>query len=191
MVGEAGDGRAGDKSYKYIPTALCRYLGIGARDDQDTQDYGCDDAVSCLDQVFVQRDIARRKPALRVGKWDAVAELSLISGMCVYAAFNVENDEMVRGRIHAGGQDSLVRAGYWRRIVEGFKRQNGLRDEICSPGSYPLLGDYCPACRTNFSRRSNTQYPGPAYLQKQIFHLILVCKRGDNSKLLDDRATDT
>ncbi|QBL75906.1 putative capsid protein [Solenopsis midden virus] len=142
FISESDDGSPGDKHLRYIPSGLCRYLGYAAREDGDTIRYGSDDAVTCLDQIFVDRDTARAKPALRVGRWDSGAELGMLSGICVYSAFDRENHEMVRSRIHAGGTDSLQRSGYWRRITESFKRQNGLRDEIASPGSYVMLGDY-------------------------------------------------
>ncbi|UQS94388.1 MAG: putative capsid protein [Corcyphos virus 1] len=139
---EGDDGSPSDKTVRYLPSGLCRYIGLPARQDDDVVNYGDADATTSLDHIFVDLDTAQAKPAVRVGRWDAIAELGMVSGMCVYSAFNKENHEMVKGRIHAGGMDSLCRAGYWRRILETFKRQNGLRDEIASPGSYVLLGDY-------------------------------------------------
>lgn len=81
-------------------------------------------------------------PALRIGKWDNMAELGIVSGFAVYNAFDTENKERLISRLNAGGMDSLNRVAYWRRIIEMWKRQNGIRDEIASPGSYDNLDNY-------------------------------------------------
>ncbi|APG76010.1 hypothetical protein 1 [Shuangao toti-like virus] len=130
------------KEYKYMPTGFARQCGITLRNSIGIDNYGSNDAVTCLDHVFVKRADARSTPVLRIGRWDCMSELGVASGFAVYNSFDTENKDRVISRISAGGMDSLLRAAYWRRIVEMWKRQNGIRDEIASPGSYPNLDNY-------------------------------------------------
>lgn len=130
------------KDYKYIPAAFARQAGIALNSDADIGKYCSEDTTTALDHIFVTRDQSRMTPALRIGKWDSMAELGIVSGFAVYNAFDTENKERLISRLNAGGMDSLNRASYWRRIIEMWKRQNGIRDEIASPGSYENLDNY-------------------------------------------------
>lgn len=129
------------RTYHHIDANTARYLGLG-NPETALQEYGGKDAVTTLDQVLGPRKTARRYPHLRIGKWDAIAELGVASGLALYQAFDTENDAAMRSRMEAGGQDSLIRCGYWRLAMELWKRQNGLRDEICAPMSYGDMGNY-------------------------------------------------
>lgn len=130
------------KEFRYVPEELERAWGGNGIPSAGTDDYGGNDAVSSFDQVPLRRYAAREVGHLKIGRWNSAAELGVVAGLAVYQAFDAENAELVRGRVHAGGQDSLIRAGYWRRLHEVWKRQNGIRDEIASPGSYPNLGSH-------------------------------------------------
>lgn len=129
------------RHYKFISKTAATAMGI-TTPEIVLEKYGSADAVTTLDQVPLPRLQARSNPHLRIGRWDSMAELGIVSVFAVYNAFDAENKNSASLRIEAGGQDSLMRCGYWRRCVEVWKRQNGLRDEIVTPSSYGAMGNY-------------------------------------------------
>lgn len=70
------------KEYRYIPNVFGRQSGIalGAVDDED---YYSGDVVTSLDQIFVTREQSRQCTALRIGKWNSMAELGIVSGLTI------------------------------------------------------------------------------------------------------------
>lgn len=141
-VEHVGTGEDRATQSRYTPAPLAAYLNLVPGPATDTTDYGTDDAVSCFDHVYLRRDKAREYGQMKIGRWDAMAELGVLAGLALYIPFNVEDKFLVGGRMVADGQDSLIRAGYWRRFHESWKRQNAIRDEIASLGSYPNMDTY-------------------------------------------------
>lgn len=93
-------------------------------------DYGARVTVTCLDQRVMGMMAARTYPHVSVDRWGNLAEVALGTGVCWYKTFNMEDQVMIRARVKTGLHDRMLRGPYLRKILESYKRKNGLREEI-------------------------------------------------------------
>lgn len=139
-------------------------LGVRGSREEQVEFFCSRSAVNSIEKVPLRKDLARKYPAMRIGKWHAMAELGRRAGFCIYDAFCVENSSVVGRRVEADELDAIMRAGLMKQVVEQWKRQNELRDEIVSPNSYPNMGNYW----THFMA---SEHSGGATLYDVVGHL--------------------
>lgn len=70
--------------------------------------YGGEVSVTSLDVRVAPRHVARLGPHVCIGRWTNAAEILVLSGVCKYKTFNVEDALLVQSRMDSGLHDRAL-----------------------------------------------------------------------------------